>query len=192
MAVDPGTTRLVLLAAMAENGVIGRDGGLPWRLRSELKHFRATSWGKPVVMGRRTYLALPPGSRPLPGRTNIVVSGNPDFHAAGAIVASDLERALAVAHGDALRRGTREIIIAGGAQVYAQTLMAADEIVLTLVHCRPEGDAVFPPIDPDLWQEGERLDRAPGEGDETGFTIVRYRRARNTGEAHSGEPCPRA
>ncbi len=173
-----GGMRLVLVAAMAENGIIGRNGGLPWRLRSELQHFRASTWGKPVVMGRRTYLGIPPRNRPLPGRTNIVISRDPSFQAAGAVVAPDLDRALAVARADALRRGGQDIVIAGGAQVYAQTCPVADEIVLTLVHCRPDGDTVFPPIDPDIWREVARTERPAGAGDEAGFAIIRYCRHR--------------
>lgn len=171
----------MLVAAMAENGVIGRNGRLPWHIRSELQHFRALTWGKPVVMGRRTYLAIPPENRPLPGRTNIVISRDPEFAARGAVVASHLTRALAVARADALRRGTHEILVAGGAQIYAQSWMAADEIALSLVHCRPEGDTRFPRIDPEIWREVERTERPAGPGDDAAFAIVRYRRHSSAG-----------
>lgn len=170
--------RVVLVAAMAENGVIGRNQGLPWKIRSELRHFRAATWGKPVVMGRRTYLAIPPRNRPLPGRTTIVVSRDPQFQARGAVVASDLPRALAVGRADALRRGARQIVIAGGAEIYAQAWPVADDITLTLVHLRPDGDTMFPSIDPGLWREVERTEQPAGPGDEAGFAIVRYRRRR--------------
>ena len=171
-----GRIRVVLVAAVAENGVIGRDGSLPWRLRSELQHFRALTWGKPVVMGRRTYLSIAPRYRPLPGRTNVVVSRNPDFTTPGAVVARALEIALAIARADALRRGTDSIMVAGGADIYAQAMPLADEIALTLVHCRPPGDVVFPAIDPHLWQELSRVERAAGPEDSAAFTYICYQR----------------
>lgn len=170
--------RVVLVVAMAENGVIGRDGGLPWRLRSDMKHFRALTWGKPVVMGRKTYLAIQPKFRPLLGRTNIVVSRDPGFTAPGAVVAGDLDAAIAVARADALRRGGHVIVIAGGAEIYAQALPIADEIALTLVHCRPDGDAAFPSIDPNIWREAERAERPAGPGDDVAFALIGYRRDR--------------
>jgi dihydrofolate reductase len=168
--------RLVLVGAMAENGIIGRNGMLPWNVRSELRHFRALTWGKPVVMGRRTYLAIPPRNRPLPGRTNIVISRDLEFAAQGVVVAPGLAQALTVARADALRRGANEIVVAGGAQIYAQAWTAADEIALTVVHCRPEGDTMFPRIEADMWREVERTEWAPGPDDEAAFAIVRYRR----------------
>src|SRR5262245_20626426 len=94
---------IVLVAAVAENGVIGRDGAMPWRLRSDMRHFRALTLGKPVVMGRKTYLSL--AIKPLPGRTNIVVSRDPNFAVSGVLVAPSLALALQAARGDALRRG---------------------------------------------------------------------------------------
>jgi len=167
---------IVLVVAAAENGVIGRDGGMPWRLKSELRHFRRLTWGKPVVMGRKTYLSIPPRNRPLEGRTNIVVSRDPTFSARGVAVAADLGTALAVARGDALRRGAHAIMVAGGAEVFAQAMAIADEIALTLVHCNFQGDTVFPPIDADIWQEIERTERPAGPDDEAAFALLRYRR----------------
>src|SRR5580692_11943085 len=102
---------ITLVAALAENGVIGRDGTLPWRLKSDMVHFRALTMGKPVVMGRKTYLSI---GKPLPGRTTIVVSRDPAFAAPGIVVASSLDAALAVARGDALRRNVDTIVVAGG------------------------------------------------------------------------------
>jgi dihydrofolate reductase len=177
-AATGARVRIVLVAAMAENGIIGRNQGLPWKIRSDLRHFRERTWGKPVVMGRRTYLAIPPKNRPLPGRTTVVVSRDPQFMARGAVVAPDLQQALSVARADALRRGTGEIVIAGGAEVYRQTWTAADEIALTLVHLRSDGDTMFPTIDPGLWREVERTEQPMGPGDEAGFAIVRYRRCK--------------
>jgi len=168
--------RVVLVVAMAENGVIGRDGRLPWRLKSDLQHFRALTVGKPVVMGRTTYLSIAPGYRPLPGRTNVVVSRNPNFTAPGAIVAPVLGIGLSVARADALRRGADAIMVAGGADIYAQALPLADEIALTLVHCAPPGDTTFPPIDPDRWQEMTHVEQPAGPDDDAAFAYVSYRR----------------
>src|SRR3954454_4702514 len=109
--------QMVLIAAVAENGVIGRGGTMPWRLKSDMRHFRALTLGKPVVMGRKTYLSL--SIRPLPARTNIVVTRDANFTAPGALVARSLEIALEVARGDALRRGS-DIMVIGGAEIYAQ------------------------------------------------------------------------
>ena len=114
---------IVLVAALADNGVIGQGGRLPWRLKSDMQHFRRTTIGKPVVMGRKTYSSL---GKPLAGRTNIVVSRDRAFAAVGVLVAPSLQSALAAARGDALRRGVAEIAIIGGADLYAQTLAFAD------------------------------------------------------------------
>jgi dihydrofolate reductase len=176
-AADPAppSAAIVIVAAVGENGVIGRDGGLPWRLKSDMKHFRALTWGKPVIMGRKTYLTL---RRPLPGRTNIVITRDQGFCAPGVLVTPNLENALAVGRGDALRRGVGEVAVAGGAEIYAQTLALAERIALTLVHIRPPGETIFPPIDRNMWEETERIEHAPGPGDEAPFAFVSYRRRR--------------
>jgi dihydrofolate reductase len=176
-AADPATpsAAIVIVAAVGENGVIGRDGGLPWRLKSDMKRFRALTWGKPVIMGRRTYLTL---RRPLPGRTNIVITRDQSFCAPGVLVTPNLENALAVGRGDALRRGVGEITVAGGAEIYAQTLALAERIALTLVHIRPQGETIFPSIDRDMWEETERIEHEPGPDDEAPFAFVSYRRRR--------------
>ena len=171
-----GPIRVVLVAAVAENGVIGLEGRLPWRLKSDLQHFRALTWGKPVVMGRRTYGSIAKPYRPLPGRTNVVVSRNPDFTAPGAVVAPSLAVGLAIARADALRRGADAIMVAGGADIYAQAMPLADEIALTLVHCRPLGDTTFPSIDPRLWDEISRQEHLPGPDDAAAFAYVGYHR----------------
>jgi dihydrofolate reductase len=171
-----GPIRIVLVAAVAENGVIGLEGRLPWRLKSDLQHFRALTWGKPVVMGRRTYWSIAARYRPLPGRTNVVVSRNPDFTAPGAVVAPSLAVGLAIARADALRRSTDAIMVAGGADIYAQVMPLADEIALTLVHSRPSGDATLPPIDPHLWDEISRHEQPPGPDDAAAFAYVGYHR----------------
>jgi dihydrofolate reductase len=164
---------LVLVAAVAENGVIGRDGGLPWRLPSDLRRFRAITFGHPVVMGRKTYGAI---GKPLPGRTNIVITRDPAFAARGVIVASNLEVALMVAHGDALRRGVHHIMIIGGGDLYGQTIARACRLEITRVHARPAGDSSFPNVDPAQWRETERCEYAAGPDDDAAFTTLSYTR----------------
>ncbi|MGD9847393.1 MAG: dihydrofolate reductase [Variibacter sp.] len=151
--------QVVLVAAVAENGVIGHDNAMPWRLKSDLKRFRALTTGKPVIMGRKTFQSL---GRPLKDRTNVVVSRDAGFSAVGAVVVATIEAALEVARGDALRRGVDEIIIGGGSHVYGAFLPIATRIEITLVHATPDGDTRFPPIDPAGWEEVSRIagDRA--------------------------------
>jgi dihydrofolate reductase len=171
---------LVLVAAVADNGVIGQGGGLPWRLKSDMRHFRAATVGKPVVMGRRTFLSI---GKPLKDRTNIVVTRDPAFAAAGVVVAPNLEAALATARGDALRRGADAIAVIGGADIYAQTMAQADRLVITQVHLAPDGDTVFPAIDPAAWTVVARNEHPPGPEDAAGFAITVYERAA-AGHAH--------
>ena len=160
----PAGIALVVVAAVAENGVIGSGNRMPWKLRSEQQHFRALTMGKPLVMGRKTFESL---RRPLDGRTNIVVSRGSSFAAPGAVVA----------RGDALRRGADSIMIIGGAEIYAQAMPIADRIELTLVPLRPDGETRFPPIDRTIWREVARSEERAGPGDDTDFTLVSLRRA---------------
>jgi dihydrofolate reductase len=164
---------VVLIAAVAENGVIGRSSGLPWRLKSDMVHFRALTLGKPVVMGRKTYLSI---GRALPRRTTIVVSRDRNFAAPGIVVAPTLDFALAAARGDALRRGADAIMVAGGAEIYAQSMARATRLVVTQVHVRAEGDAHFPVIDPQLWHETARAEHQPGPEDDAAFSFIDYER----------------
>ena len=165
---------IVLVAAIAENGVIGRGNGLPWRLKSDLQHFRALTTGKPVIMGRKTFVSI---GKPLSGRTSIVVSRDPSFAAPGIVAAPSVEAAFAVARGDALRRGVDEIIVAGGADIYAQAMAAATRLAVTEVHKSVDGDARFPAIDRGVWQESARTEQQRGAEDEAAFAFVTYRRA---------------
>jgi dihydrofolate reductase len=168
---------IVLVAAVAENGVIGRGGVMPWRLKSDMAQFRALTTGKPVLMGRKTWLSL--HLKPLPGRTNIVVSRDPAFTAPGVLVARSFETAMEAARGDAARRGNApsggaDIMIIGGADIYAQALPLAERLEITHVHMAPEGDAYFPKIDPAIWNEIARKTHAAGSGDDSGFDTVTY------------------
>lgn len=167
--------RIVLVVAAGRNGVIGRDGGLPWRLPSDLKRFKAATLGKPVVMGRKTWESLP--RQPLPGRANLVVSRTL-ASAPGAQVFASLDEALEEAHLEAASAGVEEVCVIGGAEIYAASLPLADAVLLTEVDLAPEGDAVFPALDPGQWteQSAERVE--PGEEDDAAFTIRRYARVR--------------
>src|SRR5262245_4664536 len=158
---------------MAENGVIGHDNRLPWRLKSDMLNFRRTTMGKPVIMGRKTFQSL---MQPLKGRTTIVVSRDRAFTAPGAIVAFGLAAALAAARGDALRRGADAIMVAGGGDIYAQMMPLADRLLVTLVHGSCEGDAAFPVIDRSRWREVERAEHSAGPEDGADFAFVRFER----------------
>jgi dihydrofolate reductase len=165
---------LVLVVAVADNDVIGRGGRLPWRLRSDMQRFRTVTWGQPIIVGRKTYLSFT--RQPLPGRTNIVVSRDPNFAAAGAVVVASLAAALEVARGDALRRGVDTIVVVGGADIYAQTIERADRMVLTRVHLEPNGDTKFPAVDPSVWKEVQRTDYVAEADDEAPYTVYVYER----------------
>ncbi|MDC7785581.1 dihydrofolate reductase [Rhodoplanes sp. TEM] len=164
---------LVLVAAVAANGVIGRAGGLPWRLKSDMRHFRTLTLGHPVVMGRRTFESI---GKPLPGRTTIVATRDRSFAAPGVVAAASLEAALAVARADALRRGAGAVMLAGGGELYRAAMPLADRLEITRVDVSPAGDAEFPEIDPGVWREVARTPGTPGPEDEAPFTFCTYSR----------------
>lgn len=164
---------IVLIVAVADNGVIGADGAMPWRLKSDLQRFKALTMGKPVVMGRKTFQSL---RRSLPGRTNIVVTRDAGFRADGAVVTNTLKAARAVAYADALRRSVSDIALIGGAEIYAQGMAVADRLEVTEVHAQVSGDTCFPPIDAMQWEVVARERHAAGAGDSADFSYVTYRR----------------
>jgi dihydrofolate reductase len=165
--------RIVLVAAIGENNVIGRNGQLPWRLKSDLQHFRRLTLNKPVVMGRRTFESI---GKLLKNRTNIVVTRDFSRAASGAVLATSIEAALAYAHDDAKRRGVDEIMVIGGNDVFAATLPLADRLEITHVHAAPDGDVFFPPIDSGVWREVSRQDYPAGPQDDAPFTVAAYER----------------
>ena len=167
---------IVLIVAVADNGVIGAGGAIPWRLKTDQQRFKAMTMGKPVVMGRKTFESFP--RRPLPGRTNIIVTRDPQFRAAGAVVTTSFAAARAVAHADALRRSVAEIAVIGGAEIYAQWMDIADRLEVTEVHARPDGDTRFPPIEAAEWEEVARQRHPPGPENSAEFSYVTYRRRR--------------
>jgi dihydrofolate reductase len=164
---------VVLVVAVAENGVIGSHGAIPWRLKSDIQRFKALTLNKPVVMGRKTFASI---GRPLPRRTNIVVTRDPDFRAAGVVVANSFADARAIARGDALRRFATEIAIIGGAEIYAQWMACADRLEITEVHARPDGDTCFATISATDWEEVARVRNPAGPDDSADFSYVTYRR----------------
>ena len=162
---------VALIAAVARNGVIGSGAALPWRLSSDLKHFKAATMGKALVMGRKTFQSI---GGPLPGRTIVVVSRDRAFKAEGVLVAGDVDEALAEAAASAA--GADEIVVAGGGEVYAQTIGRASRLHLTEVDLAPLGDARFPPIDRAEWRELSRQKGERGPRDEADFAFVEYER----------------
>ncbi|MBN9275378.1 MAG: dihydrofolate reductase, partial [Mesorhizobium sp.] len=155
---------VVIHVAIAENGVIGRDGGLPWRLSTDLKRFKAETMGKPIVMGRKTWESFP--KRPLPGRLNIVVTRDPAFRAEGAEVVHSLADALVLARTKGrCMVGADTICVIGGGEIYAQALPLADRLSVTHVKAVVEGDTRFPAIDPQTWRVVAAEDVPAGEKD---------------------------
>jgi dihydrofolate reductase len=169
---------LLLVAAVARNSVIGSNKRLLWRLSSDLKRFKALTMGKPLVMGRKTFQSI---GRPLPGRETIVVTRDKAFAAEGALVAHSLEAALTLAAERAAAMGADAIVIAGGGEIYAQTIGRADRLAITEVALERKGDARFPPIDPLRWREVRREKGERGPRDEADFAFVDYERIRGSG-----------
>jgi dihydrofolate reductase len=164
---------LVLVAAVARNGIIGANGGLPWRLSSDLKRFKALTWGKPLVMGRKTFESI---GRALPGRETIVVTRDPAFSAPGVLAANTVDAALDLASDRASVMSATEIIIGGGGEIYAQTIAHASRLCITEVALDAEGEARFPPIDPHDWRESGRETGERSPRDDADFEFVNYGR----------------
>lgn len=164
------TTRpVVIVVAAARDGVIGREGALPWRQKTDLRRFRDITIGKPLIMGRKTFASI---GRALPGRETIVLTRDPDFSAAGVHVAGTLAEALALAERLGESMGATEIVVAGGAEVYAQTLPHASRIELTQIEAAPDGDARFPALDALAWVEIARSEHSAGPEDDHAFAFV--------------------
>ncbi len=157
--MTPGGKRVVLVAAVAANGVIGDGPDIPWRIRGEQKRFKELTWGHVLLMGRTTYDSI---GRPLPGRTTVVLTRDASWSAEGVLVASGLDEALALAD-----RLEGDVMVAGGAQVYAAALAVADEQVISEVHLEPTGDVHYPAFDRTAWREDSR---EPAEG----YDVVRW------------------
>jgi dihydrofolate reductase len=160
---------LSLVAARGRNGVIGREGDLPWRLRSDLALFKQTTLGKPLIMGRKTWDSLP--RKPLPGRLNLVLSRDGAFEPTGAVVCERFEEALEMAREQARDDGVDEVCVIGGRALFDLALPRARRLYLTEVAAEPEGDVRFPDIDEAAWREVRRESHPAGEGDDFPFTF---------------------
>ena len=165
--------KLVLVAAIGENNVIGRQGELPWRLKSDMQHFRRLTINRPVLMGRKTYESM---GKPLKCRTNIVLTHNPALVVTGVTVATSMDAALVMAEKDAAQRGTDEIMVIGGSDVFTDLMPRAERLEITHVHSSPEGDAYFPPIDAQLWRCTAYQEHPAGLDDSASFAIATYLR----------------
>lgn len=165
--------RLSIIVAVAENGVVGRNNSLPWHIPGDLKYFRRVTLGKPVVMGRKTFESI---GKPLPGRTNIVVTRNTDYAAPGISVVGSVGQALSLAEAVAQSDGEEELMVIGGAEIYAAALPLADRLYLTEVHAVVEGDAHLPVVEWDDWREVSR-ERHEGETEDApAYSFVVYQR----------------
>ena len=167
------TLPLSLIAALGENRVIGVDNSMPWHLPGDFKYFKATTLGKPIIMGRKTWDSL---GRPLPGRLNIVVSRQTDLALEGAEVFPSLDAAVARAEAWALEQGVDELMLIGGAQLYEQGLAQADRLYLTRVALSPEGDAWFPAFVENQWKLVSNLQN-PAEGDKPAYNFEVWEKA---------------
>ena len=161
--------KLVLVVARARNGVIGRDGDLPWRLRSDLQRFKAITVGKPCIMGRRTWESLP--LKPLPGRLNIVLSKDESFTARGALVCTTLDEAIEIARETAEDDGVDEICVIGGTALFQMALPKAKRLYVTEVQAEVQGDVTFPAFDEAAWTEVRREEHPAGPDDDHAFVF---------------------
>jgi len=163
--------KVALIWAMSRNRVIGRNNALPWHLSEDLRYFKRVTFGKPVIMGRKTWESI---GRPLPGRANIVITRDEAFHAEGVKVVNSLEQALSVTQSIALLDGVDEAMVIGGAEIYALALPVAQRLYLTQVHAEVEGDAWFPALDLSGWQEVGREDFAAEGPNPYDYSFIVY------------------
>ena len=163
--------RIVLIAAFAQNRVVGINNMLPWHLPEDLKYFRRTTTGKAIIMGRKTYESI---GRPLPNRTNIVISRNPDFRAEGVRVVASLAAAISLAEDVNTINDVQEVMIIGGASIYEAALPMAERLYITHVHAEVEGDAYFPAVNFKLWSEVTREDHEASDNNPYGYSFVVY------------------
>ena len=159
------------VVAMAENGVIGRQGELPWRMPSDLKRFRQVTIGKPIIMGRKTFQSI---GKPLAGRDNIVVTRQADYAPPGTHVVASVEAAVALGRELAAQRGVDEVAIIGGAEIFRSAMPLVQRVYLTIVHARPEGDVTLDPFAPAHWRETARapMQQAPGDQFAADFLVL--------------------
>lgn len=164
---------VAMIVAVGSNGVIGSQGEIPWRLPSDFAHFKRTTLGKPLIMGRKTFESI---GRPLPGRTNIIVTRRRDYRPEGVVVVSSLAEALENARRVAVADGATEVMIGGGGEIYREAMPQAERLYVTHVEAAPEGDAYFPDIDPLLWEVEQVLAIERTDRDSAPFSVKVYRR----------------
>ena len=168
--------RLAIIVAAAENGVIGKNNALPWHLPEDLRYFKRVTMGKPIVMGRKTFESI---GRPLPGRTNIVISRNPQFLAEGVKVAASLDEALRLAGNVALIDGVEELVVIGGTEIYRTAIPRANRLYITEVHATVDGDALLPEINWEHWAEVARESHTAAGPNPYDYSFVVYDRVAN-------------
>ncbi len=162
-----------MVAAVAENNVIGAENDMPWRLSTDLKRFKALTLGKPVIMGRKTFESI---GKPLPGRLNIVISRQTGLSIDGVVLVANLDAALELAKREAFKKGENEIMITGGGEIYKQAMSFADKLYITHVHAKPSGDTLFPEIDAHSWRVTYEEETKEGEKDNAATVYRIYER----------------
>ncbi len=167
------TVPLVIVVAVAENGVIGSSGDMPWRLSSDLKRFKILTMGKPMIMGRKTFESI---GKPLPGRISVVVTRDKNCQADGAVVVNDTGAAVDVSQELAAGQGANEVAVVGGGEIYRQLIDRCEVLHVTQVHAQPDGDTLFPEIEPDQWQLESEEDIPKSDADSAATTYRIYRR----------------
>ena len=165
--------QIAIIAAVAENGIIGAENDMPWKISADLRFFKQQTLGKPIIMGRKTLLAI---GKALPGRTNIIVSRNKDFKFEDVVVSNSLEDAIERAKQIAIQSGVDEIIIGGGGIIYQQAMDLASILYISRVHANPKGDTKFPTIDPAQWIEVSTISLEPYPNDTSNVSVITYRR----------------
>ena len=167
------STRISIIAAVAQNGTIGLNGGMPWHISADLRYFKEITIGAPIIMGRKTYDSI---GRALPGRANIVITRNPEYSLIDALVVNDLDsgvrRALALAE----INGDPEIFVIGGSEIYLHTIEKADRLYLTEIDADYLGDAFFPDLEDEIWEETSRTSHLPESNGAPKFSFVIYDR----------------
>lgn len=165
--------KISMIVAVADNGAIGKDNKMLWHIPEDFKYFKATTMGKPMIMGRKTFESI---GRPLPGRLNIVVTRDQSWQADGVLVCHDLDTALSAAFAEAKAKNAGEVMIVGGAQIYAMMMERAERIYYTEVHCEYDHDATFPVLDKAIWQEVSREDHQGDGGGKPNYSFVVFER----------------
>ncbi len=168
---------LAIVVAVADNGVIGRGNALPWDLPDDLKHFKQTTTGRPIIMGRKTFESI---GRPLPGRLNIILTRDDAWHVPGALAARSMEQAIDIAKGQALTDGADSVMVIGGAEVYRQALPFTSRAFLTRVHGNVHGDAFFDLDQIASWRELSRLEVSAGERNSHNFSVIELENTQTT------------